>query len=119
MEEDELHSCIEQLYIIFVLTNEPLIMFLGILRPIILSLLYVHCKICFGESHLRRKVEKLIVRFLKYSSPTLSMKVLRMFAFSESTWQDGKKDEDKLLSVNQDVVIAPVENGGILALKEK
>jgi hypothetical protein len=42
-----------------------------------------------------------------------------MFAFSESTWQDGKKDEDKLLSVNQDVVIAPVENGGILALKEK
>ena len=42
-----------------------------------------------------------------------------MFAFNESTWQDGMKDEDKLVSVNQDVVIAPVENGGIMALREK
>ena len=95
-------------------------MFLGILRPIILPLLYVHCKICFGESHLRRKVEKLVVHFLKYSSPTLSMKVLRVFAFNERTTANpGKKDADKLMSVNQDVIIAENQNGGLIALKEK
>ena len=95
-------------------------MFLGILRPIILPLLYVHCKICFGDAHLRRKVEKLVVHFLKYSNSTLSMKVLRFFAFNERTVsKNGKNDVDKLMSVNQDVVIAENENGGILALKEK
>ena len=48
------------------------------------------------------------------------MKVLRFFAFNERTVsKNGKNDVDKLLSVNQDVVIAENENGGILALKEK
>ena len=48
------------------------------------------------------------------------MKVLRVFAFNErTTSKTGKNDEDKLMSVNQDVVIAENENGGILALKEK
>ena len=119
VEEDEFLTCVNHLYSIFVSCNEPLMMFLGILRPIILPLMYVHCKICFGDSHLRRKVEKLVVHFLKYSNPTLSMKVLRVFAFNErTTSKTGKNDPDKLMSVNQDVVIAESENGGILALKE-
>ena len=42
-----------------------------------------------------------------------------MFAFNESTCKDEMEDEDKLISVNQDVVIAPSENGGILVLREK
>ena len=65
-------------------------------------------------------VRRLVVHFLKYSSPTLSMKTLRVFAFNERTTtpQTGKKDADKLMSVNQDVVIAENQNGGLIALKE-
>ena len=48
------------------------------------------------------------------------MKTLRVFAFNERTTtpQTGKKDADKLMSVNQDVVIAENQNGGLIALKE-
>ena len=91
-------------------------MFLGILRPIILPLLYIHCKICFSESYLRHKVEKIVVRFLKYSSPSLALKVLRVFAFNERTCG---KNEDNLVSVNLDVVIFSDEDNRVLALKER
>ena len=103
---------------IFVECNEPSIMFVGVLRPIILPLLYVHCKICFGESHIRSKLEKTVVQFLKYSSPSLSLRVLRLFAFSERTRRDGKKDEDNLCSVNLDVMIVSDEYKGIVAAKQ-
>ena len=119
VEEVEFKNCLSQLHIIFVVNNEPSIMFIGFLRPVILSLLYIHCKICFGESHLRHMVEELVVRFLKYSSPTLSMKVLRRFAFNERTCKEEGKDEDNLMSVNLDVLIVPTEQAGIMAVKEK
>ena len=117
-EEEEFSSCSNQLNMIFVECNEPSIMFLGVLRPIILPLLYVHCKICFGESHIRSKLEKTVVQFLKYSSPSLSLRVLRLFAFSERTRRDGKKDEDNLCSVNLDVMIVSDEYKGIVAAKQ-
>ena len=118
VEEEEFYTCINQLHMIFVEYNEPSIMFLGVLRPVILPLLYVHCKICFGESHIRSKLEKTVVQFLRYSSPSLSLRVLRLFAFSERTRRDGKKDEDNLCSVNLDVMIVSDEYKGIVAAKQ-
>ena len=94
-------------------------MFIEILRPVILSLLHIHCKICFGSCDLRDKVEILIVRFLRHASANLSMRVLRAFAFNERISNATKKDVDKLMSINSDVLIVPGDNGGILAVKER
>ena len=109
VEEQELTACVERLHFVFVVSNDPSVMFVEHLRSVIMVLLDLHCKICFGVSHLKAPVEQLIERFMKGSSGALSMRALRSFAFNENSEADGFK------VINTDVVFDGGEGGGMVA----
>ena len=100
-------------------------MFVEHLRPVIIVLLEIHCKICYTESTLQPLVEKLIEKFIKGSSGSLAKRALRSFAFDEisSVATDGFRrthpDVDIIVASLDDVVGVSVRKETYLEDKVK
>ena len=102
IEETELGDVIDKLHFVFVVSNDPSVMFVEHLRPVILVLMELHCKVCYGVSHLRSKVEQLVERFIKGSSGSLATRALRAFAFNEPTVKGQPDDGFKVRGKEED-----------------
>ena len=75
--EDELDECVKTLYKVFVIGNDPSIVFLSHLERVMLVVLELHLSITFGVSHLKDPVRQLVNRFLKHSDRATSILALR------------------------------------------
>ena len=81
--EEELDGCLKTLYKVFVIGNDPSMMFVSHLSPIILLLLELHAAIVFaGVSHLVGPVKQLVQRYLKHSDRATAVATLRGWAFN-------------------------------------
>jgi hypothetical protein len=81
--EQELDDCLKTLYKIFVIGNDPSMMFLAHLGPVILLLLELHSAIVLaGVSHLVGPVKQLVQRYLKHADRATAVGTLRAFAFN-------------------------------------
>jgi hypothetical protein len=81
--EAELDSCLKTLFKVFVIGNDPSMMFVAHLEPIVLILLELHAAIVFrGTSHLIGPVKQLVQRYLKLSDRSTTVATLRAFAFA-------------------------------------
>ena len=86
--EEELSLCIRRLHLCFVIVNDPSMIFVSHLKPIIMVLLELHCRINFGVSHLKDPVEQILQRFLRYSAKSMSLATIKTFVlgnYSEAT----------------------------------
>ena len=107
--EQELDDCIKSLFKIFVIGNDPCLMFLIHLEIIILLLLELHTKIAFSPSHLRDPVKQILVRYLKHLDTSTAVKVLRAFILSEIP-SDGKS---RMKLLHKDLIFVLGEEGGV------
>ena len=82
ISEAELENCIEKLHLCFVVINDPSLMFIAHLKKIMMVLMELHCRISLGVSHLRKPVEDLVKRYLKWSSQSLSLAAIRAFVLN-------------------------------------
>ena len=112
--ETELDDGIKNLMKVFVLANDPSMMFVTHLEPIILVLLNLHMSITFGVSHLKGPVKQLIDRYLRYSDKATTLKVLRAFALNECP--DTTQSRVKLMQ--RDVMFASGEEGGVKVIQK-
>ena len=112
--EAELDDGIKNLMKVFVLANDPSMMFVTHLEPVILVLLQLHMSITFGVSHLKGPVKQLIDRYLRYSDKSTTQKVLRAFALNELP--DTTQSRVKLMQ--RDVMFASGEEGGVRVIKK-
>ena len=86
--EEELSLCIRRLHLCFVIVNDPSMIFVSHLKPIIMVLLELHVRINFGVSHLKDPVEQILQRFLRYSAKSMSLATIKTFVlgnYSEAT----------------------------------
>eukprot|EP00091_Calanus_sinicus_P000294 TRINITY_DN10221_c0_g1_i1.p1 TRINITY_DN10221_c0_g1~~TRINITY_DN10221_c0_g1_i1.p1 ORF type:complete len:412 (+),score=124.92 TRINITY_DN10221_c0_g1_i1:213-1448(+) len=112
--EKELDDCIKNLVKVFVLGNDPSLMFVTHLEPIIIILLNLHMTITFGVSHLRDPVKQIVERYLKYSDRSTSLLMLRAFALDEEPITTQKRTK----MMHKDVVFANGEEGGVKMIKK-
>jgi len=112
--EKELDDCIKNLVKVFVLGNDPSLMFVTHLEPIIIILLNLHMTITFGVSHLRDPVKQLVERYLKYSDKSTSLVMLRAFALDEAP----VTTQNRTKMMHKDVVFAAGDEGGVKIIKK-
>jgi len=112
--EKELDNCIKNLVKVFVLGNDPSLMFVTHLEPIIIILLNLHMTITFGISHLRDPVKQLVERYLKYSDKSTSLVMLRAFALDEAP----VTTQNRTKMMHKDVVFAAGDEGGVKIIKK-
>ena len=107
LSEDELEACVRRLHFLFVVGNDPSLVFVGHLRCVMLVLLQMHCSITFGVSHLKSPIEQLISAYLRKSCRSLSLTTMRAFAFGQAV------PEDKLVPIAEKFAFVPGEGGGV------
>ena len=112
--EQELDDGIKNLLKVFVLANDPSMMFVTHLEPIILVLFSLHNSITFGVSHLKAPVKQLLDRYLKYSDRGTCLKIIRAFALDEIP----ETTQNRVRKVNRDVMFSAGEEGGIKVIKK-
>jgi len=112
--EKELDDCIKNLVKVFVLGNDPSLMFVTHLEPIIIILLNLHMTITFGVSHLKDPVKQLVERYLKYSDRSTSLVMLRAFALDEAP----VTTQNRTKMMHKDVVFAAGDEGGVKVIKK-
>lgn len=111
--EEGLDDCIKSLYKVFVIGNDPSIMFLNHLEVVIMVLLHLHMRITFGVSHLKNPISEIINRFLKHEDKTTALMVLRAFAFKSLPVE--RKNRIRLMNPNLD--FGTGEDGGVKVVK--
>jgi len=114
VSEKELDDCIKNLVKVFVLGNDPSLMFVTHLEPIIVILLNLHMTITFGVSHLREPVKQLVERYLKYSDRSTSLTMLRAFALDEVP----VTTQNRTKMMHKDVIFAAGDEGGVKVIKK-
>ena len=66
--EDELSECLGKLQFVFEVSSDPSMKFTDCLSSIILVLLALHCQLHDGVSHVKKHVDSLVEKFIKYAS---------------------------------------------------
>jgi len=112
--EKELDDCVKNLFKIFVIGNDPTLMFVTNLEPIIIILMNLHMSITFGVSHLRDPVKQIVERYLKYSDRNTSLLMLRAFALDEVP----VTTQNRTKLMHNDVVFANGDEGGVKIIKK-
>lgn len=112
--EQELDDGVKNLLKVFVLANDPSMMFVTHLEPVILVLLSLHNSITFGVSHLKEPVKQLIDRYLKYSDKSTCLKIIRAFALDEIP----ETTQNRVRKVNRDVMFSAGEEGGVKVIRK-
>lgn len=107
--EDQLDVSIKNIFKVFVLGNDPSLMFMSHLEPIMLILMNLHLAITFGVSHLRDPIKQIIERYLKHSDSATSLSMLRAFALDELP----VTRQNRAKMMNPDVTFANGEEGGV------
>jgi len=112
--EVELDLCLKNLYKVFVLGNDPSLMFVTHLEPVIVILMNLHMAITFGVSHLRDPVKQLIERYLRYSDRATSLLMLRSFALDEAPITTLNRTK----MMHRDVIFSSGDEGGVKVIKK-
>ena len=112
--EKILDDCIKSVFKVFVLGNDPTLMFLSHLEPAVLVLLSLHLSLAFGPSHLKSPVKQVVERYLHHSDHTTALAVLRAFALDELPTTSMSRT--RLL--NPDIAFAPGEEGGVRPVRK-
>jgi len=112
--EQELDDCIKNLTKVFILANDPSMMFVTHLEPIILVLFNLHMSITFGVSHLKEPVKQLLDRYLKYSDKTTSLKIIRALALDEIP----DTPQNRVRLMHKDVMFSAGDEGGVKVMKK-
>jgi len=112
--EKELDDCIKNLFKIFVIGNDPTLMFVTHLEPIIIILMNLHMSITFGASHLRDPVKQIVERYLKYSDRSTSLLMLRAFALDEAP----ETIQNRTKMMHNDVMFANGDEGGVKVIQK-
>ena len=111
--EQQLDDTVKNLMKVFVLANDPSMMFVTHLEPVILVLLNLHMAITFGVSHLKDPVKQLIDRYLRFSDKATTLKVLRAFAVNEAP----DTTQTRVRVMQRDVMFSSGEGGGVKVIK--
>ena len=112
--EQQLDDGIKNLMKVFVLANDPSMMFVAHLEPVILVLLNLHMAITFGVSHLKSPVKQLIDRYLRFSDKTTTLQVLRAFALNEVP----DTTQNRVRVMQRDVMFSSGEGGGVRVIQK-
>jgi len=112
--EKELDDCIKNLFKVFVLGNDPSLMFVTHLEPIIIILMNLHMTVTFGVSHLKDPVRQLVERYLKYSDKETALRIMRAFALDEVP----KTTQNRCKLMHNDVIFANGDEGGVKIIKK-
>ena len=112
--EKELDEGLKNLCKVFVLGNDPSLMFVTHLEPVILVLLNLHSSITFGVSHLKDPVKQLVERYLKFSDNTTSLRILRAFALEDTP----QTTQNRARLLHKDVMLANGDEGGVKVMKK-
>jgi len=116
VSEFELDLCIKRLHLCFVSVNDPSMIFISHLQPVILVLLELHCRINFGVSHLRNSVEQIVQRFLRWCGKSVSLACTRAFALGELNPKEGQDERFKFQPMLDTYAFVAGESGGIKAI---
>ena len=112
--EEDIDEGLKNLTKVFVLANDPSMMFVTHLEPIILILFSLHMSITFGVSHLKNPVKVLIDRYLKHSDKSTTLKMLRAVALDEIP----DTTTNRARQLHRDVMFAAGEEGGVQVIKK-
>jgi len=112
--EKELDDCVKNLFKIFVIGNDPTLMFVTNLEPIIIILMNLHMSITFGVSHLRDPVKQIVERYLKYSDRNTTLLMLRAFALDEVP----VTTQNRTKLMHTDVIFANGDEGGVKIIQK-
>lgn len=112
--EKELDECIKNLFKIFVLGNDPSLMFVTHLEPIVVILMNLHMTVTFGVSHLKDPVKQIVERYLKYSDKETSLKMIRAFSLDEIP----QTTQSRCKMMHNDVIFANGDEGGVKVIKK-
>jgi len=114
MTEQTLDECIKNLFKIFVIGNDPNLMFVTHLEPVLLILMNLFVTIAFGVSHLKDPVKQLIERYLKHSDRNTSLAMIRAFAMDELP----ETTMNRCIKLNTDVTFANGDEGGVKIVRK-
>ena len=112
--QQERDDGVKNLLKVIILANEPGMIFVAHLEPIILVLFSLHNSITFGVSHLKEHVKQIIDRYLKYSDKTTCLKIIRAFALDKVP----ETTQNRVRKMNTDVMFSAGEEGGIQVIKK-
>lgn len=114
MTEQNLDDCIKNLFKIFVIGNDPSLMFVAHLEPVMLILMNLYLTIAFGVSHLKDPVKQLIEKYLKHSDRSTALVMIRGFAMDEVP----QTTMNRSVMLNPDIAIVNGEEGGIKIVRK-
>merc|ERR1712088_1066649 len=116
VSEQELDDCIKNIFKVFVLGNDPNLMFVTHLEPVILILMNLLLSLAFGVSHLKSPVKQLVERYLHHSTTSTALAIIRAFALDElPECQPGLSRARKM---NPDMTFVCGEEGGVTPIRK-
>ena len=99
---------------VFVLSNDPSMMFVTHLEPVIFVLLNLHMSVTFGVSHLKDPVKQLIDRYLKYADKATCLMIIRAFVLDEVP----ETTQNRVKLMHRDVMFSAGDEGGVKIIKK-
>ena len=114
--EQVLDDCIKNVFKVFVLGNDPNLMFITHLEPVILILMNLFLSLAFGVSHLKSPVKQLVERYLRHSTTSTALAIIRAFALDELP--ESQPGLSRARKMNPDVTFVCGEEGGVLPIRK-
>ena len=99
---------------VFVLSNDPSMMFVTHLEPVIFVLLNLHMSVTFVVSHLEDPVKQLIDRYLKYADKVTCLKIIRAFVLDEVP----ETIQNRVRLMHRDAMFSAGDEGGVKIIKK-
>merc|ERR1719237_576497 len=116
VSEQVLDDCIKNLFKVFVLGNDPNLMFVAHLEPVILFLMNLFLSLAFGASHLKSPVKQLVERYLHHSTTSTALAIIRAFALDELP--ESQPGLSRARKMNPDMTFVCGEEGGVTPIRK-
>merc|ERR1719510_1633386 len=116
VSEQTLDDCIKNVFKVFVLGNDPNLMFVSHLEPVILILMNLFLSLAFGVSHLKSPVKQLVERYLHHSTTSTALAILRAFALDELP--ESQPGLSRARKMNPDVTFVAGDEGGVTPIRK-
>merc|ERR1711936_1354469 len=116
VSEQTLDDCIKNVFKVFVLGNDPNLMFVSHLEPVILILMNLFLSLAFGVSHLKSPVKQLVERYLHHSTTSTALAIIRAFALDELP--ESQPGLSRARKMNPDVTFVCGEEGGVTPIRK-
>ena len=116
VSEQVLDDCIKNIFKVFVLGNDPNLMFVTHLEPVILILMNLFLSLAFGVSHLKSPVKQLVERYLHHSTTSTALAIIRAFALDELP--ESQPGLSRARKMNPDVTFVCGDEGGVKPIRK-